>query len=161
MHLLDFGTSVSSDKTASDHGMASAVNNYVAIEDASIKLGSGVASKNIKSEHHKVGPFSVKWSGSITSIEVTYEDGTKVTNPTIEQNGRTFSSISSLSQNTKFYIINDLIKEVKSLRIKVHQSHEIYGASYTVWIGRESKCVATGYSVSWAHVPAQNLIQHR
>ena len=49
------GVPVKSDKSAPDYGMATRVNNYVAIKDASIKKGTNISSKNVVSENYKVG----------------------------------------------------------------------------------------------------------
>lgn len=115
----------------------------------------------ITTENYKVGPMSVKYDGTIDKVTLEYTDGSKTDKVQIEQGGKTFTDISEIKSNTKFYLINKTEKQVSKVKIHVFKKHKYQIVKYRTLKGSYVKAdLPSGWKyVSGKYNSPQSLLK--
>lgn len=115
----------------------------------------------ITTENYKVGPMSVKYNGTIDKVTLEYTDGSKTDKVQIEQGGKTFTDVSEIKSNTKFYLINKTEKQVSKVKIHVFKKHKYQIVKYRTLKGSYTKAdLPSGWKcVSGKYDSPQSLLK--
>lgn len=115
----------------------------------------------ITTENYKVGPMSVKYNGTIDKVTLEYTDGSKTDKVQIEQGGKTFTDVSQIKSNTKFYLINKTEKQVSKVKIHVFKKHKYQKVKYRTLRGSYTKAdIPSGWTyVSGKYNSPQSLLK--
>ena len=115
----------------------------------------------ITTENYKVGPMSVKYDGTIDKVTLEYTDGSKTDKVQIEQGGKTFTDVSEINSDTKFYLINKAGKQVSKVKIHVFKKHKYQIVKYRTLKGSYTKAdIPSGWTyVSGKYNSPQGLLK--
>lgn len=115
----------------------------------------------ITTENYKVGPMSVKYNGTIDKVTLEYTDGSKTDKVQIEQGGKTFTDVSEINSDTKFYLINKAGKQVSKVKIHVFKKHKYQIVKYRTLKGSYTKAdLPSGWKcVSGKYDSPQSLLK--
>lgn len=115
----------------------------------------------ITTENYKVGPMSVKYNGTIDKVTLEYTDGSKTDKVQIEQGGKTFTDVSEINSDTKFYLINKTEKQVSKVKIHVFKKHKYQIVKYRTLKGSYTKAdLPSGWKcVSGKYDSPQSLLK--
>lgn len=115
----------------------------------------------ITTENYKVGPMSVKYNGTIDKVTLEYTDGSKTDKVQIEQDGKTFTDVSEINSDTKFYLINKAGKQVSKVKIHVFKKHKYQIVKYRTLKGSYTKAdLPSGWKcVSGKYDSPQSLLK--
>ena len=115
----------------------------------------------IATENYKIGPMSVKYNGTIDKVTLEYTGGGSTNKVQIEQGGKTFTDVSQIKSNTKFYLINKTEKQVSKVKIHVFKKHKYQKVKYRTLRGSYTKAdIPSGWTyVSGKYNSPQSLLK--
>lgn len=115
----------------------------------------------ITTENYKIGPMSVKYNGTIDKVTLEYTGGGSTNKVQIEQGGKTFTDVSQIKSNTKFYLINKTEKQVSKVKIHVFKKHKYQKVKYRTLRGSYTKAdIPSGWTfVSGKYNSPQSLLK--